>query len=292
MRVGIFYSRLRVEEKALTRALEDRGAAVERLDVRRLALPLEGAGLSGYDAFLVRCISHTQAVYVSRLAETWGQPVVNPSAVIQTCGDKLLASVALVEAGVPTPRTQVAFSPQGALQAIEDMGYPVVLKPAHGSWGRLLARVNDRDAAEALLEHKATLGGAPHSAFYIQEYVPKPGRDIRTLVAGDEVIAAIYRHSSHWITNTALGGEASPCPLTPALEELSLRAAQAMGGGILAVDLLESQGGQLLVNEINHTPEFHGAMKAVGVDIAGRMADYLLAVAQGTRVLVAEETIL
>lgn len=282
MRVGLFFSRLRVEEKALTQALEIRGASVDRLDVRHQAFPLGQRDLGPYDAFLVRCISHVQAVYISRLVEVAGKPVVNRSSVIQTCGDKILTTMALEEAAVPTPKARLAFSPEAALEAIEEMGYPVVLKPAHGSWGRLLARVNDRDAAEALLEHKATLGGVLHAAVYIQEYIPKPDRDIRVLLAGDEVITAVYRRSAHWITNTALGGKATPCPLTSELVDLSLRAARAVGGGILAVDLLETRDGRLLVNEVNHTPEFHGAMEAVEVDIAGAMADYLLAVAEAS----------
>lgn len=282
MRVGLFLSRVRVEEKALTQALEARGASVDRLDVRHQAFSLSQGDLGPYDAFLVRCISHVQAVYISRLVEVAGKPVVNRSSVIQTCGDKILTTMALEEAGVPTPRVRLAFSPEAALEAIEEMGYPVVLKPAHGSWGRLLARVNDRDAAEALLEHKATLGGVLHAAAYIQEYIPKPDRDIRVLLAGDEVITAVYRRSAHWITNTALGGKATPCPLTPDLIDLSLQAARAVGGGILAVDLLETRDGRLLVNEVNHTPEFHGAMEAVEVDIAGAMADYLLAVAEAS----------
>jgi [lysine-biosynthesis-protein LysW]--L-2-aminoadipate ligase len=163
------------------------------------------------------------------------------------------------------------------------MGYPVVLKPVTGSWGRLLAKVNDRDAAEAVLEHKKTLGGYLHSVFYIQEYVDKPGRDIRTVVAGEEVLYAIYRHSAHWITNTARGGEAEPCPLTAEIAGLSLAAAQAVGGGIVAVDLLETAGGRLLVNEVNHTPEFHGAMQATETDIAGKMVQHVIEIAmEGT----------
>ncbi|NLE77126.1 MAG: lysine biosynthesis protein LysX [Chloroflexi bacterium] len=279
MRVGLFYSRLRVEEKALANALEARGVSVERVDVREQAFTLAAPALEGCDLFLVRCISHTQALYAARVVESWGRPVVNSSAAIQTCGDKLLTTLALLDAGLPTPETRLAFSPESALAAIEEMGYPVVLKPPHGSWGRLLARVTNRDAAEALLEHKATLGGVLHSAFYIQQYVAKPQRDIRVLVTGDEVIAAVYRHSDHWITNTALGGETSRCPLTPAIADLSLAAARAVGGGILAVDLLEAADGQLLVNEVNHTPEFHGAMTAAEVDIAGCMADHLLSLA-------------
>ena len=119
-----------------------------------------------------------------------------------------------------------------------------MLKPVVGSWGRLLARINDRDAAEAVLEHKETLGSYQHSIFYIQEYIAKPGRDIRAFVVGDgvvgeETICAIYRASAHWITNTARGGQASNCPVTPELDALCRRAAAAVGGGVLAIDVLE-----------------------------------------------------
>jgi len=266
-----------VEEKLIFKALQERGAEYERLDERHLALQLQANGLSkGYDLIWCRAISHSRALYALSILNSWGIRTVNSCQVVLTCGDKVLTSMALIQHGVPTPRTVVALSVEAALQAIEDTGYPVVLKPAVGSWGRLMSKVNDRDTAEAVLKHKATLGGPMHSVFYIQEYVDKPGRDIRTLVVGDEVVYAMYRRSAHWITNTARGGEALPCPLSPEIRHLSLAAAQAVGGGILAVDLLETDDGRLLVNEVNHTPEFHGAMQAVDVDIAGRMADYVL----------------
>ncbi len=275
MRVGVLCSRVRVEEKLIFKALRDRGVDGERIDANTITLGLS-EGINGYDVVLVRCLSHSRALYASKLLGANGLRTVNSYEVIATSGDKLLTSLALVKHGVPTPRTQVAFTPKAALETIEEMGYPVVLKPLNGSWGRLLAKINDRDAAETILEHKHTLGGHRHSIFYIQEYVDKPGRDIRTLVIGEEVTYAMYRRSAHWITNTARGGEALLCPLSSEIRELSLAAAQAVGGGILAVDLLETADGRLLVNEVNHTPEFHGAVKAVDVDIAGKMADYVL----------------
>lgn len=275
MRVGVLCSRVRVEEKLIFKALRQRGVDGERVDANTITLGLSG-GINGYDVVLVRCLSHSRALYASKLLGHNGQCVVNTYDVIAASGDKLLTSLALAKHGVPTPRIKVAFTAQSALETIEQMGYPVVLKPLNGSWGRLLAKINDRDAAEAILEHKHTLGGPQHSVFYIQEYVDKPGRDIRTMVIGDEVAYAMYRRSAHWITNTARGGEALPCPITPDIRELSLAAAQAVGGGILAVDLMETADGRLLVNEVNHTPEFHGAMQAVDVDIAGRMVDYVL----------------
>lgn len=261
-------------------AFQQRGVDYDRLDPRNLIINLDGPGLPAYGAILVRCLSHSRAFYLTRWLEGQGITAISPHRVVSTCGDKLLTSTALQEAGLPIPRTAIALSAEAALEAIEQMGYPVVLKPPLGSWGRLLARVNDRDAAEALLEHKETLGGYTHGAFYIQEYVDKPGRDIRTMVVGDRVIYAIYRHSDHWITNTARGGAAEPCPLHPEIVHLSQAATQAVGGGVVAVDLLETADGRLLVNEINHTPEFHGATQVAEVDIAGEIVDYVLRIAK------------
>ncbi|MGQ9598412.1 MAG: lysine biosynthesis protein LysX [Anaerolineae bacterium] len=283
MKIGVLCSRVRVEEKLLFNALADRGVPYDRLDPRDLVLELADNRWSRYDAILVRCLSHFHAYYATRWLENRGMTVVNPHHVVATCGDKMLTTAALQAAGLPTPRSMIAFTPEAALQAIEAIGYPVVLKPLVGSWGRLLARINDRDAAEALLEHKATLGGAQHGVFYIQEYITKPGRDIRTLVVGQELVCAIYRRSDHWITNTARGGQALPCPLTPELVRLSLAAAAAVGGGIVAVDLLESDNGRLLINEVNHTPEFHGASQVTETDIAGTMVEYLLQLAEEKR---------
>ena len=285
MKIGILYSRKRVEEKLITAALDEKDVDYDRFDPRKMAFELDGTPPGDYDAFLVRCLSHTNAYYLTRWLEGLGIPTVSPHQTIAVCGDKMLTSMALHEAGLPMPRTAVALTAESGLEAVEAMGYPVVLKPLFGSWGRLLARVNDRDAAEALLEHKSTLGGYLHSVVYVQEYVEKPGRDIRVMVAGDDVVYAIYRHSDHWITNTALGGEPLPCPVTDEIKRLSVGAAKAVGGGIVAVDLLEDGEGRLLVNEVNHTPEFHGARHATDVDIAGKIVDYLLQVAENGAVL-------
>jgi [lysine-biosynthesis-protein LysW]--L-2-aminoadipate ligase len=275
MRVGVLCSRVRVEEKLIFKALESRGVAGERIDANSVILGLSD-GLDGFDVILIRCLSHSRALYASKVLGDGGLHTVNDHAVIATCGDKLLTSLALKQNGVATPATKVAFTAPAALEAIEEMGYPVVLKPLNGSWGRLLAKINDRDAAETILEHKHTLGGYRHSIFYIQEYVEKPGRDIRTFVVGGEVIAAIYRHAPHWITNTARGGEATACPITPEIDRVSRAAAAAVGGGAVAVDLLEARDGRLLAVEVNHTPEFRNSVTVTGVDIAKHIVDYAL----------------
>lgn len=279
MRVGVLVSRIRVEEKMLLKALEEAGAECSGLNIDDLPFTLMDRALRGFDTILIRCVSQSQALYASRVLESWGVKAINSNQVIRTCGDKLLTTTTLIEHGVPTLRTMVAFTPGAALEAIETIGYPAVLKPLHGSWGRLLAKVNDRDAAEAILEHKNTLGSYIHSVFYIQEYVEKPGRDIRTFAVDDETIAAIYRNSPHWITNTARGAKATNCPITPEIDEISRAAARAVGGGMVAVDILEAPDGRLLVSEVNHTPEFRNSIEPTGVDIPAKMAEYVLGIA-------------
>jgi [lysine-biosynthesis-protein LysW]--L-2-aminoadipate ligase len=277
--VGVLLSRVRVEEKLLLEELERRGIATKVIDDRELVLALERKPELGVDVVLERCIQHSRALYALSVLETWGIPTVNTFEVADVCGNKLLTTMRLIRDGVPSPRTRLAFTPESALAAVEELGYPAVLKPLVGSWGRLISRVNDRDAAESILEHKDVLGTYMHSIYYIQEYVPKPGRDIRAFVVGDETIGAIYRYSEHWITNTARGGKAAKCEVTPELNDLCVRAARAVGGGVVAVDVLEAPEG-LLVNEVNYTMEFRNSIDTTGVNIPGRVVDYALGIAK------------
>jgi len=281
MKIGVLYSRVRVEEKLLLQKMEERGVDFELLDDRQVVFDItrrsrDGDPYSRFDVVVERCINHSRALSSLRILEDRGIPTVNSAQVADVCGNKLSTTSALTRAGVPSPRTLVAFTPESALEAMEEIGYPVVLKPAVGSWGRLLSKVNDRDAAEAILEHKEILGTYHHSVFYIQEYTRKPGRDIRAFVVGDRTIAAIYRHSEHWITNTARGGQSSNCPVTEELDALCVQAARAVGGGIVAIDVVEDPDRGLLVLEVNYTMEFRNSIAPTGVDIPGRMVDFIL----------------
>src|SRR2546428_10359542 len=278
MKIGVLCSRIRVEEKLLFEAFEQRRLPFDRIDDREVVFDLQQPSLP-YDVVLERCLHHSRALYALKVLNDWGIPTVNSYEVALTCGDKINTSAALARAGVPSPRTLIAFTPESALEAIETLGYPVVLKPAVGSWGRLLAKISDREAAEALLEHKDTLGSYQHAIFYIQEFVNKPARDIRSFVVGDETICAIYRESSHWITNTARGGHARNCPVTPEIDRLSRAAARAVGGGVLAIDLLEHPDG-IVVSEVNYTMEFRNSIETTGVDIPGRIVDHVLRVGE------------
>jgi [lysine-biosynthesis-protein LysW]--L-2-aminoadipate ligase len=284
LKIGVIFSRLRVEEKWIFAALEQRKVDYDRLDDRVISFDLGNPReWLRYDAILERSISYVRGLYALRILNAWGIPTVNTARVAEMCGDKLFTSTALTEMGIPQPHNVVAYTPESALKAIETMGYPVVLKPVVGSWGRLLAKINDRDAAEAVLEHKSTLGSYQHSVYYIQEFIDKPGRDIRAFVIDGQTICAIYRKSQHWITNTARGGEGEVCSITPDLETICSLASTAVGGGALAVDIIEHHQRGYLVNEVNHTMEFHTMAPVTGVDIPGILVDYILSVAQGEK---------
>lgn len=278
--VAVLLSRIRAEEKLLLAAVETVGADVTI--VKDGDLILSGATMPTLqaDVVLERSLSTARGLYALRMLELHGIPTVNTYATATICADKLLTSAALSEATVPQPQYRLAFTPETALDAAEELGYPVVIKPVVGSWGRLVGRLNDRQAAETVFEHKQVLGSYQHGIFYLQEFVNKPGRDLRVFVVGDETVAAVYRNSEHWITNTARGGTASNCPVTPEIDTISRQAAAAVGGGVLAVDLLEDPNRGLLVNEVNHTMEFRNSIEPTGVDIPRQVAQYVIDRAQ------------
>ncbi len=282
MKIGVLASRIRIEEKLLFEALKKHDLPFDIIDDRKVVFDLGEKRFADYDVILERCINHSRALYALGILEDQGVRCINSSHVAEVCGNKLLTSQALMRENVPSPRVKVAFTPDSAIEAIEDLGYPVVLKPAVGSWGRLLTKVNDREAAEAVLEHKEILGTYHHSIFYIQEFIDKPGRDIRSFVVGDRTVAAIYRHSKHWITNTARGGTAENCEVTDELHRISVAAAKAVGGGVVAVDLLETPDGRLVVNEVNYTMEFRNSIDTTGVDIPSKIVEYATEVAGAT----------
>lgn len=278
--IAFLTSRPRVEEKLLLQELERRGAPVERVDDGALRLdvgPAPGAPPPWALAWN-RSVSFGRALYATEALEARGVPQVNGARTVRVCGDKALTSLALQGAGVPTVRTTLCFTPEAALEAAADLGYPCVLKPVVGSWGRLVARLDTPAAAEAVFEDRAVLGSWQHSIFYVQEYVEKRGRDARVFVVGDEAVAGIWRTSEHWITNTARGAVASRCDVSGEIGRVAVDAARAVGGGILAVDLVETPGG-FAVLEVNHSGEFRNSITTTGVDLPGVMVDHVLSLA-------------
>ena len=277
MHFGVLHSRVREDEKLLLDELRDRGHEVTKVDVREPPFHLDEAPevLDGLDLAVNRCLESSRARYAALLLQGYGVPVVNDTGTAATCADKVRGSLALLRAGVPTPRTTLAFTPESAIAAIEAFGYPCVMKPVTGSWGRLVSRIDTRAAAETVLEHKDVLGGYEHKVFYVQEYVEKPDRDIRVLTCDGEPVAAMTRTSEHWLTNAARGARTEAFDLDEAARDVARRASEAVGGGMLGVDLMEVDGGYVC-HEVNSGVEFKSLNAAVpDVDVPARIVDWL-----------------
>jgi [lysine-biosynthesis-protein LysW]--L-2-aminoadipate ligase len=280
MNVGLLYSRIRRDEKLLLSELRERGHDVTKIDVRKHQFGLDdtSAPVEDLDVVLDRCLATSRSRYATQFLDAYGVPVVNAPETADLCADKVKTSLALEGAGVPTPATEVAFTTDAALEAVESFGYPCVLKPVVGSWGRLMAKIDSRSAAEAILEHKATLGHYEHKVFYVQEFVEKPGRDIRVVAVDGEPVAAMTRTSEHWLTNAAKGGETAEFELDDEAHELVKTASDAVGGGLLGVDLMETGEGEdagYTVHEVNHTVEFKALNDSVETDVPAAVVDWL-----------------
>ena len=284
MKVGLLYSRIRRDEKLLLSELRERDHEIEKIDVRKQQFNIHEApeAFDDLDIVVDRCLATSRSVYATKFAKAYGVPVVNGPEVADTCADKVNNSLALEAAGVPTPNTDVAFTKDAALESIEKFGYPCVLKPVVGSWGRLMAKIDSRSAAEAILEHKETLGHYEHKIFYVQEFVDKPGRDMRVLAVDGEPIAAMVRSSEHWLTNAAKGAETNEFELDDRALELVETASDAVGGGLLGIDLMEvgidKESGEFedyTVHEVNHTVEFKALNEVTDVDVPAKVVDWL-----------------
>jgi [lysine-biosynthesis-protein LysW]---L-2-aminoadipate ligase len=275
--IGIVASRVRLDEKRIMAALKERGIEYDYVDSRTCRHEL-GADKARWPLAINREIGQVRAAYAAHGLEASGVRVINSAAAIELCGDKWRTSMALRAAGLPMPRTVLALTPDAALEAVESLGYPAVIKPLVGSWGRLVTAVHDRYAAVAVLEYIAALPSPQSHIVYAQEMVGTGNDDIRAIVIGGEVIGAIRRHSDQWRSNVALGATTEPCELTPELERLARTAALAVGADVAGVDLLADGDGRLLVLEVNSGVEFSGFQKAMGdqIDVAGKLADHIM----------------
>lgn len=274
--VFVLASRVRWEERAILGALESRATKVAVVDPRRMTVALDEMR-SGRDVALSREISHTRAMYTALSLEHAGVRVVNSARALEICGDKWRTALALSSAGLPTPRTALALTPDAARDLACQFGYPLIVKPVVGSWGRRVALIRDPDAADAVFEYCAALPAPQSHLLCVQEVVGTPGQDIRVIVVGDAVLGAMRRVArSGWRANVALGADVQPCRLSDDAAALALSAARATGAEIAGVDLLERADGGLCVLEVNAGVEFRGFCAATGIDVAGAIVSYLL----------------
>lgn len=277
--LSLLYDRIRLEEKEIINAAQKKGIELRPIDAKEIHVSITDLSMAEEfgDVAIERCVSHFRGLYITAILENKGVSVINPYSVAAVCGDKLLCSMKLAKAGIPTPRTVVAFTKEEAMKALEEIGYPAVIKPVFGSWGRLIAPLKDRETAQAILEGREEMGNPLYQIYYIQEMIERPPRDIRTVVVGDQIAASIYRYSApdDWRTNIARGGKAEVCNLAEEQRELILKAAEVVGNGVLGVDAMETKEG-IVIHEVNSTVEFKGAMSVSEVDIPGMIIDYAI----------------
>lgn len=276
VRISILYDTIRWEEKSLLDAGKRLGIDVEMVDAKEQLFDLSKPSKDKFgDIVLQRTVSYYRNLHTTAFLEYKDIKVINSFKVATLAGNKMFSTLLLQKNGIPTPRTVVAFTSDMAMKAFkEEFGGKAVLKPVSGSWGRMIALLNDDAAALAVLEDRDYMYPM-YQVFYLQEYVRRPPRDIRVFVVGDEAIAAIYRYQPEgdWRTNTARGGKAVNCDYKGEMEELALRAAETVGGGVFGVDMMESENG-LQVHEINNTTEFKNTVPATGIDIPGKIIRY------------------
>ena len=246
------------------------------VDCKNLFLNLNGSK-EKFGTVIQRCVSYYRSLHSTAALEGKGVNVINCLNTSIFAGNKLFTHMLLQKHGIPTPFSTVAFSEEAALEALESIGYPMVLKPTVGSWGRMIALLKDRDSAEGIMESRERMYPI-YQVYYLEEFVNRPPRDIRAIVVGDRVVAAIYRYSGEdrWKTNMALGGRAEECKVTKELEEICVKAKNAVQGQIVGVDLMESKEKGLVVHEVNNTTEYKNTVRVTGVDIPAMMIDYAL----------------
>ena len=282
--VCVVYDKVRFEEKALYDTAKKKGLKAQIIDAKKITInnASKRKTLQLGDVVLQRCISHFRGLYLTACLEFMGFMVINKFKVGETCGNKLITSLTLAKSNVPTPKTHFAFSAESAIEVINTIGFPVVLKPIIGSWGRGVFPIRDEEVANVIIEMRKENDNPLSRIYYVQEMIKRPPRDLRCIVVGDKIVAAIYRYSveNEWRTNVSRGGKAELAPITNELEDIALRAAKSVGGGILGVDLMEDEKRGLLVHEVNNTVEFRGASNVSESDIAGAMIDYALTIAK------------
>lgn len=274
--LSILYDTIRWEEKALFDAGKKKSIDIEMVDCKNLFLNLDKTK-EKFETVIQRCVSYYRSLHSTAALEGKGVNVINCLNTSIFAGNKLFTHMLLQKHGVPTPFSTVAFSEESALDALKTSGYPMVLKPTVGSWGRMIALLKDPDSAEGIIESRERMYPI-YQVYYLEEFIQRPPRDIRAIIVGDKVVAAIYRYSGdgQWKTNMALGGKAEECKVTKELEDICIKAKNAVCGQIVGVDLMESKKDGLVVHEVNNTTEYKNTVRVTGVDIPSLMIDYAL----------------
>ena len=278
-KICIVFDRLRTEEKLLQKKAEELGYETSMIDGKITSCDTDSKpeNFDFGDVVLERCVSYYRGLHFTACLEFLDIPVINKFDVANTCGNKMITSMLLKKNNIPTPKTYFSFSAETALENFENIGYPLVIKPVIGSWGRSVMPVKDKDTAEAVIENRQVTDGPQDRIYYLQEMIDRPPRDIRVITVGDQAVSAMYRKSSGGFkTNIALGADPELCEITKEIEDLCEKTSKAVGGGILGIDLMEDKERGLVVHEVNNTVEFKGLVKVSEKNIPKEMIDYAI----------------
>ena len=276
-KICIVFDRLRTEEKLLQKKAEELGYETSMIDAKITSFDTDSKpeNFDFGDLVLERCVSYYRGLHFTACLEFLDIPVINKFDVANTCGNKMITSMLLKKNNIPTPKTYFSFSAETALENFENIGYPLVIKPIIGSWGRSVMPIKDKDTAEAVIENRQVTDGPQDRIYYLQEMIDRPPRDIRVITVGDQAVSAMYRKSSGGFkTNIALGADPELCQITKEMEDLCEKTSKAVGGGILGIDLMEDKERGLVVHEVNNTVEFKGLVKVSEKNIPKEMIDY------------------
>ena len=276
-KICIVFDRLRTEEKLLQKKAEELGYETSMIDAKITSFDTDSKpeNFDFGDVVLERCVSYYRGLHFTACLEFLDIPVINKFDVANTCGNKMITSMLLKKNNIPTPKTYFSFSAETALENFENVGYPLVIKPIIGSWGRSVMPIKDKDTAEAVIENRQVTDGPQDRIYYLQEMSDRPPRDIRVITVGDQAVSAMYRKSSGGFkTNIALGADPELCQITKEMEDLCEKTSKAVGGGILGIDLMEDKEKGLVVHEVNNTVEFKGLVKVSEKNIPKEMIDY------------------
>jgi len=276
-KICIVFDRLRTEEKLLQKNAEELGYETSMIDAKITSFDTDSKpeNFEFGDVVLERCVSYYRGLHFTACLEFMDIPVINKFDVANTCGNKMITSMLLKKSNIPTPKTYFSFSAETALENFENIGYPLVIKPIIGSWGRSVMQIKDKDTAEAVIENRQVTDGPQDRIYYLQEMIDRPPRDIRVITVGDQAVSAMYRKSSGGFkTNIALGADPELCEITKEIEDLCEKTSKAVGGGILGIDLMEDKKRGLVVHEVNNTVEFKGLVKVSKKNIPKEMIDY------------------
>jgi RimK family alpha-L-glutamate ligase len=285
MRVAVIGSTGGWHAERLERALSARGHECAFAPVTRMVGRIEGGftmrsrevALHACDVVVVRGIPRGSLEQIVLRVDALhalaavGVRAVNGALAIEHTIDKFLASALLAAAGVPTPRTVACERAEDALAAFGDLGSDVIVKPLFGSMGFGMARVEDADVAQRVFRALEI----ERAVYYLQETLPHDGVDVRAMVVGDRVVAAIERVATGWRANLARGASARAITLDDERAELCVRAAAALGADYAGVDLLRAADGREYVIEVNGIPGWRGVERATGVDVAAALVEHL-----------------